>query len=245
MTKYLVITLSLAVILFAACSKKATPSADTYKDWLRNSKWRIASGTLTMKKPNGQDTILNYLNWIPTCNKDDYFGFNTATTGAFFNGSVLCAPSDPDSISFTYQLSDDNKYLSLYCSDHLYYSVTETVLPYVFDTLQWNPSLVLDTIYGALDTPLLNPVIKLDTIWNLNFAATPVSNINIVNAPITNFTANSFTLYFTLKAQYPDTTNNQTGKYYFTDALGNADSADVNTIIRVDTFKYLINYTTH
>jgi len=235
MTKYLVITLSLAVILFAACSKKATPSVATYGDWLRNSKWKIASGTLTMKKPNGQDTILNYLNWIPTCHLDDYFGFNTPTTGAYFNGSVVCDPSQPDSFSFTYALSDDAKYLSLYNNDHFYYSVTESILPYVFDTLQWNPYLILDTLYGVNDTAAgyTRTVIVLDTIWNLNFTSTPVINTTIVNAPITNFTANTFTLYFTLLAQYPDSTNMHAG------------APDSNPIIRQDTFKYNINYTTH
>ncbi len=234
MAKYFIITLSLAAVLFAACSKKATIPVDTQKDWLRNSKWKIASGTLTVKKPNGKDTVLNYLDWIPACNKDDYFGFNTATTGSFFNGGVRCAPSDPDSISFTYELSNDNKYLSLYCSDHLYYSVNETILPWVIDTLVFPPSdVVLDTLHGVNDTAAgyTRTLIVMDTLWKLHFAPAAVDNINIVNAPITNFTANSFTLYFTLKAQYPDSTNLHPG------------APDWDPIIRVDTFKYKINFT--
>jgi len=235
MTKYITLALSLAIIILAACSKKATPSADSHVDWLRSHKWKVSSGTLSVKKPNGIDTVLNYMNWIPVCHRDDYFDFNSPTTAAYFNGSIMCNPGDPDSISFNWALSDNDKYLSLYCSDHLYYSVTESILPYVFDTLQWTPSLVLDTLYGVNDTAAgyTRSVIVLDTIWNLNFDTTAVSNTIIANAPITNFTENSFTLYFTLLAQYPDSTNNHPG------------APDNNPIIRQDTFKYNVTFSSY
>ena len=233
MTKYFILALSLTVMTFVACNKPAKPSAASHMDWLRNGKWKVSSGTLTVKLPNGHDTVLNYMDWIPTCHLDDYFVFNSATTGAVFNGGITCDPSEADSISFAWKLTNSDKYLSLYNSDHLYYSVSEYIDPYVFDTLQWTPDLVLDTLYGVNDTDAgyTRQVIILDTIWNVQFNAVPVPNTDIQNAPITNFTENSFTIYFKLLAQYPDSTNKHAGL------------PDEYPITRPDTFKYSVTYT--
>lgn len=232
MAKYFILSLSLVLIFLVSCNKKATPSASTYADWLRAGKWHLSSGTLTLKLPNGKDTSLNYMNWIPTCHRDDVFGFNSPTTGAVFNGGNRCNAGEADSISFNWKLSDDNNYLSLYNSFHLFYSVTESILPYVFDTLQWNPYLVLDTLHGVNDTAAgyTRSVIVLDTIWNLHFDTTSVANTDIHNAPITNFSESAFTIYFTLLATYPDSTN------------GHPGLPDQFPIIRQDTFKYKVTY---
>jgi len=242
MAKYFILTLSIAAIIFAACNKKATPSATNHMDWLRSGKWKVSSGTLSVKKPNGKDTALNYLDWIPQCHKDDYIVFNTATTGAVFNGPVSCTPGDADSISFAWNLSNSDNYLTIHNSYHLYYSVFESILPLAFDTVSQSP-LELDTIFHVADTPFLNPVIELDSIWRLHFDSTAVLNTVIDNGVLTNFTENSFTVYYTLKAQYPDSTGWQTGRFFFTNPGGFPDSADNYTKTLVDTFKYKITYT--
>jgi hypothetical protein len=242
MTKYFTLTLSLAILYFAACNKPATESADSKQDMLRKEKWKISSGTLTVKLPNGKDTVLNYLDWIPVCHRDDYFDFNSAVYGSVFNGGNKCDPGEADSISLAYKLTNNDQYLSLYNSFHLYYSVAESILPYRFDTIQFTP-LVLDTIYGAADTPGLNAVIRLDTIWMLHFDSVAVANTDIFNAPITNFTQSSFTINFSLLSKYPDSTNFKTGKWYFTNGAGLPDSADNNTVRIADTFKYKVTYT--
>jgi hypothetical protein len=244
MAKYFTLTLSLAILFFAACNKPATESADSKQDLLRKSIWKISSGTLTVKLPNGKDTVLDYMHWIPACHRDDYFKFNSTLYGAVFNGDIKCDPSEADSISLAYRLSNNNQYLSLYNSFHLYYSVGESVLPYRFDTLQFTP-LVLDTVYGAADTPGLNAVIRLDTIWMLHFDTVAVANTDIFNAPITNFTQNSFTINFSLISDRPDSTNFKTGKYYFTNVGGFPDSADNNTVRVPDTFKYKVTYSNY
>ena len=242
MAKYFILTLSLAVILFSACSKKATPSTASHMDMLRKGKWRVSGGTLTVKLPDGRDTVLDYMKWIPVCHRDDYFVFNTPTTGAVFNGGMTCTPGDPDSISLNWKFIDNDKYLSLYNSFHLYYAVRESIMPFEFDTLQWTPNLVLDTIHGVLDTAegYTRTVIVLDTIWKLHFDTASVVNTDIFNAPITNFTQNSFNLYFTLLSQFPDSTNHQTGQFNFGGVI-----VDTFTVYRQDTFKYKLTYTNY
>jgi hypothetical protein len=212
MTKYFILSLSMAMLFFAACSKKATPSADSQSDMLRKGKWRITSGKLTVKLPNGKDTMLDYPSWIPFCHRDDYFVFNSAGKGAVFNGGITCNPGEADSISFDWTLSNSGNYLSLYNSFHLYYSVTESILPFSVDTVSIDPEIVLDTV------------------WRLHFDTTSVVNTDIMNGVISNFSQSSFTLDFKLIAQYPDSLLLHEGLPYSM------------PIIRPDTFKYKVTY---
>ena len=79
MKKYLLLAVSL-ILIFAACNKKpGTPTA-TRESMLRSGKWKITSGTLTVRLSNGGDTVLNYMNWIPACRQDDYLVLIPATT---------------------------------------------------------------------------------------------------------------------------------------------------------------------
>ena len=240
MAKYFILSFLFAIMVFTACNKKATPSAASMTDILRNGRWKVTSGTLSVKLPDGKDTMLNYLNWIPACHQGDYFVFHAPTTGAVFNATP-CNPGDPDSVSFTWELTNNNTCLSINSSDHLYYSVQYTVLlPFGFDTLSIGPPLVLDTIHGVYDTAAgyTRSVIVLDTLWQLGFDTAAVPNTNIYNAPITNFSQSAFTLNFSLLSYYFDTTNHHTGMYI--DA--SSDTIDYNPIVRPDTFKYTVTF---
>lgn len=245
MKKNIALLCLLAVLVFVACSKKATPSADSVSDMLRKNRWKISSGTLAVRLPNGKDTMLNYLNWVHPCHLDDYFVFNSATQGALFYGSTRCNMGEPDSVTFAWNLGCNNNCLSINSNNDLYYAVAESILPVNFDTLSQSP-LVLDTIITAEDTvghPGMN--IELDSIWRLQFDSVNVANGNISNGVISNFSQSSFTLYFTLEGQkYPDSTNWGTGKVYYASPSGSGtDSLDNNPVNRADTFKYTLHFT--
>jgi len=111
------------------------------------------------------------------------------------------------------------------------------------DTLSQSPILVLDTIHGINDTTAgytrVLPI--LDTIWNLKFDSTNVSNSDLYNAKITAFSQSSFTISFAIYGQqYPDSTNHGTG--VFQDVVTPGVFYDFNPVMRPDTFFYTVTY---
>ncbi len=244
MKKYFYLALSV-VFIFAACNKKPNQTSTTRYDILHASKWKLASGTLAVKLGNGKDTTLNYLNYIPSCYNDDYLAFNSRSIGAVFNGSNRCSPSDGDSTQFTWEFSNDYANISFHRGFSIISSVVETVNPLKFDTTNLEP-LVLDTVHGFLDTlpGFVRVIPVLDSIWSLTFTSSGVTSVDIHNAIITDFSASSFTINFTMYSTYPDTTGFHTGVSYMYDVITSGiDTVDLPVIYRADTFKYKLTYT--
>jgi hypothetical protein len=217
--KYFYLALS-AIVFFASCNKKPDPSPSS-EDILRKGNWRLASGKLTVNKPNGMDTTLNYMNFIPECYKDDYIRFDSLNYGRRYFGATACSPADPTFVSFIWQLKGNGNVVDLLSGFNNLYAVVDTIQPYHFDTLQKDP-LVLDTILGVLDTlpGQTKILIVLDTVRELRFsgiplgtsiAGTPIGGFDIYNAEITNFSQASFTLNFSIRSLYPDSTNYHAG----------------------------------
>jgi len=213
--------LPLAIILLGlvACQNKSTVTASGTAI-LQNGRWKLTSGTLTMKAPSGKDTTLNYMVFVPVCHQDDYLKFDSNYVGYVFSGSVKCSPAEADSIPFDWQLLQNNTYMNLYNGFFLFDSVVETIDPvYHFDTLQ-HSALVLDTIISN-DT-----FVELDTIWPVYFDSVASQILNINNASITNFTSTTFTLNFYVLGYYPDST-----KFH-----------ELTPVYKADTFKYSLTY---
>jgi hypothetical protein len=241
MKKYLLLTLSVIAII-VSCNKKpvVTPGRS---DMLRTGKWSIESGTVIMKLPDGRDTILNYLNFLPFCHQDDYMVFHEGSDAAMFSAGNKCNAGDPDSFTFKWDLTTNDNYLSLYHGFDFIYGITDTILlPFHFDTLAQIPDLVLDTIHGVFDTlpGYTRTVIILDTIWDMKFDSVSLKYNNIQNSQITDFSQSGFTLHFWVYSQYPDSTGHHTGR--MADPLNPTDSLDWNPIWRRDTLKYTIRY---
>jgi len=242
MMKYFILAFSV-ILIYASCSKSSTPTVSRQAT-LRTGRWKISSGSLTVKLPNGKDSSLNYMNFIPACHLDDYIDFNSPNYGAVFSGVTKCNPGDPDSVTFTYNLSDNDNELSINSNFYLYYGVSETIQPFVFDTLQNSPApLVLDTLYGVLDTAAgyTRTVIVLDTIWNLQFTDTPITTNSVFQGQLSNFSASSFTFSYRIPSTYPDSLNHHTNLLIV--AGPPVDSIDANPIIVPDSAIYTITYT--
>lgn len=236
--RYFFLALSV-IILWSSCSKNPTIN-NSRESMLRKGKWRISGGTLSVRKPNGVDTILNYTNWIPYCHKDDYIVFDSGNRAYLFPGSVLCNPSDADSTQFVWKLENGENNISLYNGFNNTFAITETVLlPFFFDTVSTNPILVLDTIINAATAAAMTPpgVIVLDSMWKLHFDTTAVSGFDIYHASISYFSQNTFTINYALYSTYPDSTGHHTG---FDAANG---GIDFNPIISPDTFHYSVTFT--
>jgi hypothetical protein len=227
--KYFSLAALLVLFAIASCNKTPT-STSTVESTLRNGKWKLSSGTLSMRLPNGKDTSLDYYNLIvPACHKDDYIDFSSGLYGGVFSNTIKCDASDPDSVGFAWTLSNNNTSISIYNSQNFYFAAQETILPYHIDTISHSP-LQLDSLtYSGGPS-------KVDSIYNLYFNEIPAPATNINNltdidgAKIVNLTSSSLTLTFSVFGSvyvYPDSTN-------FHAAY---------PIIRADTFHYSLTYT--
>ncbi len=238
------LTLS-AILLFNACKKsKQNPSTS---DILRTGKWMLSSGTVTVRNPNGKDTVLNYLKFIPVCYADDYLVFDSLNYGRRYTGAVTCSPADPSYFAFSWELTSNNTRMNLYNGFDNIYGIVDTVQPFYNDTISNNPYLVYDTIIGALDTPYPPKIfLELDTIRKLVFSGVPAPNGNsISNADIVNISQSSFTLHFQMISYYNDSTKWHSATYLLPLDSGSDPSMNPDSfaVTRPDTFNYSLTYT--
>ena len=230
--KYFFLALSIIVVI-ASCNK-APQTNYSRESMLRKGKWKVTAGTLTLRKPNGIDTTLNYLNWIPYCHRDDYLVFDSLNVGYIFPGAITCNAGDADSIGFTWKLESGETTMSLYNGFSNTFGVSESILnPFFFDTLSQSP-LQLDTLIGAVAASLETPPgpVVLDSTWKLQFDSASIQRLDIYTATISNFSSAAFTINFAVISTYPDSTNHHTG-----------GGTDADPIIRPDTFHYSVTYT--
>ena len=222
----------LGMILWSSCAKNPTINYSR-ESQLRVGKWHITSGTLSVRKPNGIDTVLNYMDWIPYCHRDDYIEFDSSNQGYVFQGTVLCNPSDPDSSGFKWDLKNGETIIDLYDGFTNTFGILETIKqPYFFDTLSKAP-LVLDTIVGAVAAAATGGHVVLDSMWKLNFDTSAVQRLDLYNTSISYFSSSTFTINYAAISTYPDSTNHHTGA-----------PTDQTPIIRPDTFHYSVTYST-
>lgn len=220
------------MLLFAACSKPPviTPNREAI---LRSKKWRITGGTITVKKPNGKDTALEYRKYVDTCYLDNYLVFDSMHFGRAYTGNDKCNPADPDFRSFTWRLQENERYIDLYDGFNMIFAVTTTIEPYHFDTTSQSP-LVLDTIIGRLDTipGFIKQFIVLDTIRELRYTRYPIpNNFDLMGAEISDFSEVSFKLHFSFKTTSLDSTNFHAGAPNNFAPIVVNDTADYNLTI--------------
>jgi hypothetical protein len=243
MNKFAILILSVVVIT-ASCSKNSTPIAGR-SDMLRTGKWSIESGTVTFKLPSRRDTTVNYLTFLPSCRHDDYLVFHDNQDASIFSNTVKCNPGDPDSVTFRWGFANNNNNLSLYHGFNFVYGITDTLLPFKFDTLHFPPNLELDTLYGVNDTlaGFTRSLIVLDTIWTNRYDSLPLPFADVYNSQVVSFSQAAFTINFTMYGYSPDSTNHHTGLNPIVDGSGGpAGFIDSPVIYRLDTFKYSITY---
>jgi len=197
------------VILLAACSKTTVPSTNALTV-LTTGQWHVASGTMALRKPNGVDTILNYTDWIPYCHKDDYIEFKTASLGFSFAGPHTCNAADPDSVSFIWSLDNTGTIIKLQGFNFSYAALDTVYGPVFFDTSNKSP-LVLDTIINKAAATALGTVVVLDSTWHVMYDSVSVPGTSTFNAIITDLSASSFTLNYSVLTYYLDSTNHHTG----------------------------------
>lgn len=248
--RYFLLTLSV-ILFFAACNKKPKVDA-SIENMLRNGKWKLSSATVRVKKPNGKDTTLDYLKFIPDCYKDDYLVFDSLHYGRRYTGANTCSPADPEYFTFNWQLKGNNNLMDLYNGFNYIYGIVDTVQLYGLDTQSTAP-LAYDTIkgMGSLDTSVPPKLyIELDTIRKLFFSGVvagsgptgpALGGFNITDADLINFSQQSFSLHFQMISYYTDSTNWHGASYL--QPIDPVINPGANALIRPDTFDYQLNYT--
>ena len=244
----------LVIFFFATCNKKPTVNA-SMENTLRTGKWKLSSATVAVRKPNGKDTTLDYLKFIPDCYKDDYLVFDSMNYGRRYTGSNKCSPADPEYFPFVWDLKYNNTIIDLYNGFNYIYGIVDTIQPFYNDTITMNPFLVYDTVIGTLDTTVPpKQWVELDTVRKLFFSGVAagtgsvgpaLGGFNINDADIYNFSQQSFTLHFQMISYYTDSTKWH-GASYLLPLTPGADpnlNPDSFAIIRPDTFNYSLTFT--
>jgi hypothetical protein len=223
--KYFFLALSM-LVLIASCNKDPQPTTSK-ENLLRAKKWKIKDGTMTVKQPNGKDTVLSYTSFIDSCYMDDYIKFDSNHFGSLFTGTVHCSPADPASRSFTWNLMPNETYIDLFNGFNTIFCVNTIILPYHFDTLEKSP-LKLDTIVGTLDTipGFTKQFIVLDTVRELRYNQFRIPNFDLYGAEIRNLTSSSFKLKFSFKCTRLDSTGLRAGAPYNNPPATLPDTAD-------------------
>lgn len=108
----LLVTLSVLVVLFAACKKNdSTTSAE---EDLRSGTWRRTSGKMIVKDSlTHGDSLRDYLLTEPDCRKDNSLQFKENNIGILDHGTINCGPAEANS-QFYWEVSKDEKHISLY-----------------------------------------------------------------------------------------------------------------------------------
>ena len=218
------------ITLLAACSKNTVPSTNALAI-LTTGKWHVTGGSMSVRKPNGIDTVMNYTDWIPYCHRDDYIAFTTASMGFSYAGNITCNPSDPDSVSFIWSLNNAGNTIT-FQGFNFNYAARDTVYgPVYFDTLSKSP-LVLDTVLTAPAAHALGTVPVLDSTWHVKYDSVIVPGTASYNVVITDISSSSFTLNYTVLTTYNDSTGHHTGP-----------TTDLPLNVYPDTILYSIIYT--
>lgn len=211
-----------ALFVFEACTKDPVVIKNK-ENLLRTGKWKISSGSIKQKLPNGTYTSRNYTDILPDCWKDDYIVFDSGVRAALYYGSEKCNAGEGEYTSFTWQLTNNDNTISFFNGFKLLYSDTQYIQALRFDTTNQDP-LTFAQVTGP-DGLQYN-----DSIWENKFEPMAVHNTSIYDATITEFSQSSFTLNYSLISTYPDTTN------------GHQGAPRLMPIIRPDTFRFKITY---
>ncbi len=90
------LTLSVAILFFAGCSKSGDgPSSSGAKATLTSGKWQITGGTVSLSYPGIPTQTTDVATILSSCILDNYIIFETDGTGTTDEGATKCDASAP------------------------------------------------------------------------------------------------------------------------------------------------------
>lgn len=105
-----VATLFLAVAA-VSCNKDDDDKPVTARDRLTSASWKIDTIGFDMDKNGEIDSAVP--GGFDSCDLDNTITFSSDSTGVFDEGAMKCDPADPQTTAFTWQLSQDEKVLTI------------------------------------------------------------------------------------------------------------------------------------
>lgn len=124
---------AILLLSFASCEKAETPASR--EDELRSGKWKLVAGTAKWDPAIGLDTLVNYYNALPDCDKDDYLVFGTNFQGSQFSDGK-CDPSEPDEVQFMWELYDNGTGIHFWYANETFFEQSAVSAPFVSYTSQ-------------------------------------------------------------------------------------------------------------
>jgi hypothetical protein len=100
--------------LFATACKKEDPIDTSKTKYLMDKYWRMTSSLYTADVSDPLSLPVDIFPGFPTCRKDDYYHFATASTGEVHDHFDKCSGADPDESPFFWNLSNNETYLRIY-----------------------------------------------------------------------------------------------------------------------------------
>lgn len=89
------LTLSIAIALFASCKKDSSTPAGSKESILTSKKWKITASTTNVDYGNGVVLPFDLFAMMPACQQDNIYSFLPDHTTLMDEGALKCDPSDP------------------------------------------------------------------------------------------------------------------------------------------------------
>ena len=113
------------VLSIQSCKDKDEPleQNSSTTEMLCKSEWRFTALTVNPGIDFGDGTLVtDVFALLDACGTDDLTKYNTNKTGVFSSGATKCDPNDPDTGSFTWDISTDG---STFSEDNQSYTIKE------------------------------------------------------------------------------------------------------------------------
>lgn len=114
--KKLIFALAACAVVVISCQKKEDkdPIDVSKTTFLMDGRWQLKVYTTLFDMNDSLSTPVDSYTPLAGCEKDDYLIFNTTNRVSRYQGATKCNISDPDSVIYGYQLSENDRKLWIY-----------------------------------------------------------------------------------------------------------------------------------
>ena len=109
MKKSISITALFFILLFVACNKKDTATSKT--ELLTSGTWKLTA-VVADEDGNGTYETDRFATFLP-CFIDNIWSFGASSVGTMDEGPTKCNPADPQTETYTWQLTQNETYLKI------------------------------------------------------------------------------------------------------------------------------------
>lgn len=114
--KKIILALACCSALFASCVKDEDkdPIDVSKTTYLMDGRWQLKVFTWLPDIGDSTSTPVDVYTPLPGCQKDNFYIFNTQTRTSLYEGNSKCNVSDPDSVVYGYNLTNNDQHLEIF-----------------------------------------------------------------------------------------------------------------------------------